>query len=105
MSRKPNSFDIDGRGPSDQQLFSWGAAVVVAAIVLTTGLLLKSTGRFDDYMRVVADLVNVGDGLPQKSDVKYHGVLVGTVDDVIPATDGKINYVQIELKPEYAKSI
>ena len=67
--------------------------------------MVKSTGRLNDYVRVVADLVNVGDGLPQKSDVKYHGVLVGMVNDVVPAANGKPNYVHIDLKPEYAKSI
>ena len=101
----PNSFELDGRGPSDRQLLSCGLAVLVIVSLLTAGLLIKSTGRLNDYVRVVADLVNVGDGLPQKSDVKYHGVLVGMVNDVIPAADGKPNYVQIDLKPEYAKSI
>ena len=57
------------------------------------------------YVRVVADLVNVGDGLPQKSDVKYHGVLVGAVDSVIPAANGDPNFVHIDLNPEYAGSI
>lgn len=101
----PNSFEADGRGPSDRQLLGCGVAVLVVATVLTTGLLLKSTGRLDNYVRVVADLVNVGDGLPQKSDVKYHGVLVGMVDGVVPAANGKPNYVHINLKPDYAKSI
>ena len=73
--------------------------------MLTAGLLAKSTGRLEDYVEVVADLGNVGDGLPQKSDVKYHGALVGAVDSVVPAANGKPNYVHIELKPEYAKSI
>ena len=45
--------------------------------MLTAGLLAKSTGGLEDYVQVVADLGNVGDGLPQKSDVKYHGALVG----------------------------
>ncbi len=82
-----------------------GAAVVVVAALLTVAMVVKSTGRLNDYVRVVADLVNVGDGLPQKSDVKYHGVLVGMVDGVVPASNGKPNYVHIDLKPEYAKSI
>ena len=101
----PNSFELDGRGPSDRQLLGAGVAVLVVAALLTMGLLAKSTGRLDDQVRVVADLVNVGDGLPQKSDVKYHGVLVGMVDGVVPAADGKPNYVNIDLKSEYAKSI
>ncbi|ORV86928.1 mammalian cell entry protein [Mycobacterium interjectum] len=102
---KPNSFELDGRGPSDRQLLGIGMAVVVVAVLLTVGMLAKSTGRLNDYVRVVADLVNVGDGLPERSDVKYRGVLVGTVDGVVPAAKGKPNYVQIDLKPEYAQSI
>jgi virulence factor Mce-like protein len=101
----PNSFELDGRGPSDRQLLGFGLTIVTVAAMLGAGLVAKSTGRFEHYVQVVADLVNVGDGLPQKSDVKYHGVLVGAVDDVVPATDGKPNYVHIDLKPEYAKSI
>lgn len=101
----PNSFELDGRGPSDRQLLGCGAAVLVVAALLTAVMLGKSTGRLNDYVRVVADLVNVGDGLPKKSDVKYHGVLVGMVDGVVPAANGKPNYVDIDLKPEYAKSI
>jgi ABC-type transporter Mla subunit MlaD len=73
--------------------------------MLTIGLLFESTGRLDDYVRVVADLTNVGDGLPQNSDVKYHGLLVGAVNDVTPASNGHPNYVHIDLRPEYAKSI
>ena len=102
---QPNSFELDGRGPSDRQLLGFGLTVVMVVAALTAGLLAKSTGRLEDYVKVVADLVNVGDGLPQKSDVKYHGVLVGTVDSVVPAGNGKPNYVHIDLKPEYAKSI
>ncbi|MGB8386439.1 MlaD family protein [Mycobacterium sp.] len=101
----PNSFELDGRGPSDRQLLGCGAAVAVVVALVTTVLLAKSTGRLNEYVPVVADLVNVGDGLPQNSDVKYHGVLVGTVNSVIPAANGKPNYVHIDLKPEYAKSI
>jgi ABC-type transporter Mla subunit MlaD len=80
-------------------------ALVVVAALATATLLVKSTGRLDPYVRVVADLVNVGDGLPQRSDVKYHGVLVGMVDSVTPAADGRPNFVHIDLKPEYAQSI
>lgn len=100
-----NSFDLDGRGPSDRQLMFCGLAVLLVAALVTTLLLAKSNGKLTDYVRVVADLLNVGDGLPQKSDVKYHGVLVGAVDNVIPAANGHPNYVHIDLKPEYAGSI
>jgi len=100
-----NSLDQDGRGPTDRQLLI-GGIVVSLVIALTIGtLLLKSTGRLDKYVRVVADLVNVGDGLPKHSDVKYHGLLVGSVSDLIPATHGDPNFVHIDLKPRYAKDI
>ncbi|BBY63085.1 MlaD family protein [Mycolicibacterium helvum] len=100
-----NSFDLDGRGPSDRQLLFCGLGVLLVASLVTTLLLAKSNGKLDNYVRVIADLLNVGDGLPQKSDVKYHGVLVGSVDSVIPAANGHPNYVHIDLHPEYAGSI
>jgi ABC-type transporter Mla subunit MlaD len=100
-----NSFDLDGRGPSDRRLAGAGLAVVLVAALITAALLVKATGRLDPFVRVVANLVNVGDGLPQRSDVKYHGVLVGAVDGVTPAAHGHPNIVQINLDPEYAGSI
>lgn len=101
----PNSLDFDGRGPSDHQLLAMGATVLLIAGLITGALLLKSTGKLNDYVRVVAELTNVGDGLPARSDVKYHGLLVGAVDNVVPAAYGKPNYVHINLKPKYAKDI
>ncbi|MHC9290870.1 MlaD family protein [Mycobacterium sp. LTG2003] len=101
----PNSIELDGRGPSDRQLLGCGVALLLVVSIVTAALLVKSTGRLDPYVRVVANLVNVGDGLPQRSDVKYHGVLVGMVQEVTPAAHGNPNYVHIDLNPEYAKSI
>jgi len=100
-----NSIELDGRGPSERQLLACGLAVLVVAGLISTVLLVKATGRLDPYVRVVAALINVGDGLPQRSDVKYHGVLVGMVEDVTPAAHGEPNYVHINLNPEYASSI
>lgn len=64
-----NSFETDGRGPSDRQLLLCGLVMAVVAALVGTALVIKSTGRFNDYVRVVAELTNVGDGLPAKSDV------------------------------------
>lgn len=100
-----NSFDLDGRGPTDRQLLGGGIAVVVVLALVAMILLVKSTGRLDPFVRVVANLTNVGDGLPQRSDVKYHGVLVGAVDSVTPAAHGNPNFVHINLDPTYAGSI
>lgn len=101
----PNSIETDGRGLTDRQLLATGIAILVVAALVSGLLLIKATGRLDARVPVVAALVNVGDGLPQRSDVKYHGVLVGMVDDVTPAADGDPNFVRIDLKPEYAASI
>lgn len=101
----PNPFEVDGRGPSGNQLLTLAVVTLTSIAALTAVMLLKSAGRLNDYVSVVADLTNVGDGLPQKSDVKYHGVLVGEVDNVTPATGHQPNYVYINLKPEYAGSI
>lgn len=100
-----NSLDQDGRGPSDGQLLVGGIVVALVIALVTGTLLMKSTGRLDKFVRVVADMVNVGDGLPKNSDVKYHGLLVGSVNSVDPAVDGKPNFVYINLKPQHAKNI
>jgi virulence factor Mce-like protein len=101
----PNSLDLDGRGPTERQLLGLGVVVLVLALATIITMLLKSTGRLDNYVRVIADLHNVGDGLPARSDVKYHGLIVGSVDDVEPTADGGPNYVHIDLDTQYAKDI
>jgi len=90
---------------SPKQLFMAGLGVLVISTLITGLLIAKSTGRLESYTRIIADLSNVGDGLPSRSDVRYHGLLVGSVSDVIPATYGKPNYVHIDLDSEYAGSI
>lgn len=100
-----NSFETDGRGPSDRQLLLCGLVMAVVAALVGTALVIKSTGRFNDYVRVVAELTNVGDGLPAKSDVKYQGVLVGAVDDLTPSQRGRPNVVHINLKPALAHTV
>jgi ABC-type transporter Mla subunit MlaD len=100
-----NSFELDGRGPTDRQLLGSGVALLIVVSLVTATLLIKSTGRLETVVRVVAAMVNVGDGLPQRSDVKYHGVLVGAVTDVTPAAYGEPNFVHIDLNQEYAASI
>ncbi|MEB3052297.1 MCE family protein [Mycolicibacter sp. MYC123] len=66
---------------------------------------MKSQGRLDKLVRVSAELINVGDGLPAKSDVKFRGLLVGDVSRVELAAHGRPNIVRINLKPHYAARI
>lgn len=105
MARKKRVFEPSGRGPSNRQLFLAGTAMIVVSALVALLLVMKSTGRLESYTRIVADLDNVGDGLPSRSDVRYHGLLVGTVNDVDPADHGEPNFVNIDLTAEYAPAI
>ncbi len=98
-------FDISGRGPSNRRLVVAGIGMIIASALIAALLVAKSTGKLENYTRVTADLRNVGDGLPSRSDVRYHGLLVGTTTTVTPAAFGKPNFVDLDLQGEYAKSI
>jgi ABC-type transporter Mla subunit MlaD len=101
----PNSFDLDARGPSNRQLFVAGLCVVLIGVFVVTLLIAKSKGRLDHIVRVSAELADVGDGLPAKSDVKFRGVLVGHVAGVIPAGPRQYNIAHLDLSGEYASAI
>jgi virulence factor Mce-like protein len=101
----PNSFDTETRGPSNARLFVVGVVFLVTAAATGTLLIAKSRGALDSFVRVTAELVNVGDGLPVKSDVKFRGVLVGFVAGVVPARAGRPNVVSLNLKSQYAAGI
>jgi ABC-type transporter Mla subunit MlaD len=98
-------FDISGRGPSSRSLLLAGLGMIVVSALIAALLVAKSQGRLEDYTKVTADLTNVGDGLPSRSDVRYHGLLVGSTTDVTPAQFGKPNFVGIDLIGEYARGI
>ena len=101
----PNSFDTEARAPSNARLFVVGVGFLVIAATTITLLIAKSRGALDSFLRVTAELVNVGDGLPVKSDVKFRGVLVGFVSGVVPAHARRPNVVRLNLKPQYAAGI
>ena len=101
----PNSFDHGGRGPSNVRLVMAGVAFVLIACAIAALMIAKYKGRLDPLVRVSAELIDVGDGLPSKSDVKFRGVLVGFVSDVVPARGAQPNIVHIDLKPTFAAGI
>ncbi|SLG92404.1 MlaD family protein [Mycobacteroides abscessus] len=105
LNRRDSHHDLDGAVFSRRQLLVRGGAALALVAVMTAGLLIKSTGVLDRYVNVIADLHNVGDGLPPRSDVKYRGVLVGAVDEVTPSAGTQPNRVRVRLKPMYARSI
>ncbi|WP_433633992.1 MlaD family protein [Nocardia sp. CA-120079] len=99
------AFESDGKVLPDWQLLLRGTAFLLVIVTAAALMIARSQGVFRHTVRVTAVLVNVGDGLPVKSDVKYQGVLVGQVDSVTPSSDGGPNYVQIDLKPEHVQGI
>lgn len=104
MSRG-NTFDPNGRGWSDGKLLVGGVVVIVLITAVTTALLAKSRGYLDSRVTVSAAMMNVGDGLPERADVKFRGVLVGAVTSVDPGQDGRPNIVHMDLKPSAAREI
>ncbi|MGC4008259.1 MAG: hypothetical protein QM805_04240 [Pseudomonas sp.] len=81
-----------------------GLLITLALLALL--LTMRTQGRFEGYTKAVLNLVNVGDGLPPKSDVKYHGMIVGEVVDVVPAIGGQhFNEVNINIYSRHAPGI
>lgn len=99
------SFESEGKVASNRQLFWQGLVALVITALVVTGLVLKSTGTFDNQVTVTAALQNVGDGLPTKSDVKFRGLLVGSVSGVTPAQNGNPNYVRLSMNPAFVDGI
>ena len=75
--------------------------MLAVLILLLALLMMRYTGRFDNNMKVTAVLGTTGDGLPANADVKYRGVLVGTVDSVDVAAQGVQQRVNIEMAPDH----
>ncbi|MFZ2530125.1 MAG: MCE family protein [Rhodococcus sp. (in: high G+C Gram-positive bacteria)] len=98
-------FESDGRGPTPTRLFMQGFGALVIAALLLGALAAKTGGSFDRTVDVTATLAEVGDGLPDRSDVKFRGLLVGTVSAVDAATGDGPNLVHINLDPVHAQSI
>lgn len=101
----PNSYDFDPRSPSNRTLVLVGVCLTIAMVAGAAAMFAKSKGTFDDLVRVKIELVNIGDGLPERSDVKFRGVLVGMVSSITPSRNGQPNVVHVDLKPQYAAGI
>ncbi|MFC8047044.1 MlaD family protein [Nocardia sp. NPDC057353] len=82
-----------------------GVCGLIVFAVLLVFLMARYQGYFVPKVNVVANLTTTGDGLPAEADVKFRGVLVGTVDDVEVAARGELQKVQIELDPDFAGGI
>jgi virulence factor Mce-like protein len=98
-------FESAAKDVSNARLLLRGVALLVGTLLLAGMAIAKSEGVFAGHMEVVALLNDVGDGLPQGSDVKFRGALVGRVDGVAPALDGGANTVALTLDPHFAQAI
>ncbi|MFC8526039.1 MlaD family protein [Nocardia sp. NPDC057227] len=93
-------FESDDRTLSTAKLFVRGVLFAALAAVAVAAGIVRSQGGFTDAVEVTAVLAEIGDGLPPRSDVKYRGVLVGSVSAVLPAVGGGPTRVRIALRPE-----
>lgn len=88
-----------------QLLVAGASGLIVFALIL--GLLMA---RYKGYILhpkvdVTADLSTTGDGLPDNADVKFRGILVGSVKNVAVAAKGARQQVHIEMKPDFIGNI
>lgn len=88
-----------------RQLLIAGAGGFLVLIVLLVLLIMRYQGDFADNVNVTANLTTTGDGLPSDADVKFRGILVGSVKSVQIAALGEVQQVRIALNPEYAGQI
>ncbi|MUL63888.1 mammalian cell entry protein [Mycobacterium sp. CBMA 234] len=100
-----NSFDHDPRGSTDRKLGVIGLCFAVVASIAAVLMVVKSQGKLDDFIRVDLKLINIGDGLPERSDVKFRGVIVGMVSSVTPSQHGQPNVVHVDIQPQFAPQI
>ncbi|WP_069163932.1 MlaD family protein [Nocardia altamirensis] len=98
-------IDPSGRGPSPAQLALAGIALTTVTALLLVLLGLRYTGRFEDKVGVVAVLTSTGDGLPEHADVKFRGMIVGSVAEVQVVAKGERQRAALDLKPDVAALI
>ncbi|BBX01881.1 mammalian cell entry protein [Mycolicibacterium moriokaense] len=101
----PQNFESAAKPISDARLLLRGVALLLGTVLLAAVAIAKSEGAFSNRVEVIALLANVGDGLPNGSDVKFRGALVGTVEGVTPSIDGGDNVVDLSIDPHFARAI
>ena len=101
----------DGRNPSLLQYVLRGVAFLLVLLVIFVLLFMRYQGTFSKTVAVTADLVDVGDGLSNGADVRYNGLIVGTVKSIAVDDDSQtdaarlIKNVGIDIEPAQAEGI
>ncbi|SDU40613.1 MlaD family protein [Gordonia westfalica] len=102
----------DGRNPSLLQYVLRGVAFLLVLLVIFVLLFMRYQGTFSKTVAVTADLVDVGDGLTTGADVRFNGLIVGSVKSISVADTGDevdaakvIKNVDIDIVPAQAEGI
>lgn len=102
----------DGRNPSLMQFVLRGIAFLLVLLVIFVLLFMRYQGTFSKTVGVTADLVDIGDGLTSGADVRYNGLIVGSVKSISVADSGDrvdaakvIKKVEIDIVPAQAEGI
>ncbi|MEU1984209.1 MCE family protein [Nocardia sp. NPDC019395] len=98
-------IDHSGRGPRPWHMTVSGLVMLTVLAVLLGLLGLRYTGRFEDAVQVRAVLTSTGDGLPERADVKFRGMVVGAVSAVDVVAAGKRQQIRIDLDSRIAPAI
>ncbi|MFC8526807.1 MCE family protein [Nocardia sp. NPDC057227] len=98
-------LDPSGRGPTAAKLSIAGLVLVLITLLVLGLLALRYEGYFEKKVPVTALLTSTGDGLPARADVKFRGMVVGTVDAVEVVARGQSQRAEIHLKPGIAGTI
>ncbi|MGL4306184.1 MAG: MCE family protein [Mycobacteriaceae bacterium] len=98
-------IDPSDRGPTMNSLMLRGFLTLVVAALLGFLLSAKYRGEFATEVTVTAQMVDVGDGLPNNADVKYRGVLVGSVVGSGISEENSGKYLELKLNSNFSENI
>ncbi|MEE4023146.1 MCE family protein [Gordonia sp. PKS22-38] len=103
-------IDTDGRNPSLPQYILRGVAFLIALLILFVLLFMRYQGVFTSTVPVTAKLTDVGDGLITQADVRYNGLIVGSVksielSDEVGPRNLQYKNVEIDIDPDQADGI
>lgn len=96
--------DTTGRNPSVTQYALRGVVFLIVMALILVALMLRYQGTFDEKVEVTASLDDIGDGLVSQADVRYNGLIVGSVKS-IDTTDTDLSEVRIEIVPDQSGGI
>lgn len=100
----------DGRNPSLVQYVLRGSAFLIVLVILFVLLFMRYEGVFSSTVAVNAKLTDVGDGLTSGADVRYNGLIVGSVKNVAltdePGQSGvNLRQVDMDITPAQSEGI